>query len=414
MSLEALSEIENGKKSELLKLAGDKWLELYKLSADPFSHPNLLYYAFHLRNHALAEPTEAPDLYGKAYEFLMSQLDRVEYPRERLYFEGHGKYFLALHYLSKTNYIDDEDERISLLEKCIDVLTKSIGLHKTIGLNVTYANVMVNCIKSILCVEKFKKNEKYDLIDEAAKYLDSVKTYDIPRKIIEVIDALIGSFKEAFSAVENPERALLLMARARGKLNEFVELLQSLRLRDIPIPKMLEANKDYLSLYLDTINRNVTSFAGKELSFNNIKTSLDEFKALTERQLYRAFKITENPSEEIGRSLVQAHFGGAFPQRKLQFREVEVAEGKSDNLLIVDKEKYPFEVKIWRGQQYYQKGLGQIKYYIDHENVSYGFYIIFDPRVRDYKSGVEVIEYDSKKIYQMFIHISPNRPLRAK
>lgn len=410
MSLEALSEIEKDQKPELWKLAGNKWLELYKLSADPFSHPNFVYYALALRNYALAEPTEAPDLYKRAYEFLMSQLDRLEYPRERLYYEGHGKYFLGLHYLSRANYAPDEDEKISLLENCVKSLNESIELHKIIGLDEAHANVLVNCIKSIICVEKFRRNEKFELIGESTKYLKNAKTYHLPRKIVEVIDALIGSYKEALSAVENPDRALLLMARARGRLNEFIGLLANLTKRDIPIPKMLEAQKEYLSLYLDTISKNVTSFAGRELSFNNIKTSLDEFRVLTERQLYRVFKLTENPSEEIGRSVVQAHFGGSFPQRKLQFREVEVAEGKSDNMLIVDNEKYPFEVKIWWGEQYYQKGLKQIKYYIDHENVSYGFYLIFDPRVRDYRSGGEVIEYDSKKIYQIFIHISPDKP----
>lgn len=410
MSFEALSEIEDDKKSELLKLAGDKWLKLYRLSADPFSHPDFLYYAFYLRNRALAEPKEAPDLYKEAYEFLMSQLDKVKYPRKRLYYKGHGKYFLGLHYLTKTNYTQNEDEKVSLLEKAIDTLNKSIELHRIIGFNEVRTNIILNCIKSVLCVERFKKDEKYELIHEATKYLDAAKTYELPHKIIETIDALIGSYKEAFLAIENPEKALLLMARSTGKLDEFVRLLPSLSIRDVPIPKMLEANKDYLSLYLDTINRNVTSFAGRRLSFNNIRTVLDRFRVLTERQLYGAFEITENPSEEIARSLVQTYLGGSFPQRKFQFREVEVAKGKSDNLLIISNEKYPFEAKIWKGPQYYQKGLKQIKYYMGHEDVAYGFYIIFDPRVRDHRSGGEIIEYDSKTIYQTYIHISPGRP----
>jgi len=204
----------------------------------------------------------------------------------------------------------------------------------------------MNCVESILCVEKFKKDQKNELIDEAAKHLCTAKTYDLPHKMIETIDALIGSYREAFSAVENPEQALLLMTRSKGKLNEFVRLLPSLSIRDIPILKVLEANRDYLRLYLDTINRNVTSFAGRRISFNNITTVLDQFRELTERQLYRAFKITEYPNEEIGRSLTQAHLAGSFTQRKFQFREVEVAEGKSDNLLIINAISFS---KIFRG-----------------------------------------------------------------
>lgn len=403
--LEALSEIEENRRYELLRLAGEKWAELYKLSADPFSHPNFLYFTFYLRNQALADPTEAPSLYKKAYEFLMAQLDTVKYHRERVYYEGHAKYFLGLHSLTRANYTDEEDEKISLLEKSIEALDESIDLHKMIGLREAYANTMINCIRSILCAEKFKKDEKFDLIDEATQYLDIAKTYHLPHRIIEIVDALIGSYKEALAAIENPKQALLLMAKAEGKLNEFIKLLPTLSIRDIPIPKILEAQKDYLGLYLDTIRKNVKSFAGRKVSFNNIVEALDQFRTLIERQGFSAVL-----NEDVGRSFVQVYLDGSFPQRKLQFKEVEVAKGRSDNLLIVDVEKYPFEVKIWKGQKYYEKGLKQIKYYIDHENVSYGFYIIFDPRVRDYRSGGSVIEYDSKKIYQISIHISPSKP----
>jgi len=410
MSLEALSEIEEDKKSELLKSAGDKWLELYKLSADPFSHPDFLYYAYYLRNNALAEPRDAPDLYKKAYDFLASQLDKLEYPRERLYYEGHAKYFLGLNYLTKTNYIEDEDEKISLLEKSIYVLNEGIELHRTIGLEVVRAKILINFINAALCIEKFKKEENYDLIDEAEKYLNESKTYNMPHIIIETMEALIGSYKKALLVVENSKQALALMARAKGKLRDLITLLPILSPRHVPIRKILEKNVDYLSIYLDTIQRNVTSFAGRRVSFNNIKTSLDEFKSLTDRQVYRAFKIIKKPNEEIGRSLIQTHLNAAFKQRTFQFREVEVAEGKSDNLLIMNMEKYPFEVKIWRGKKYYEKGIRQMKYYMTNENVQFGFYIIFDPRVRDYKSGGEEIEFNSKRIYQLFIHINPRSP----
>ena len=167
---------------------------------------------------------------------------------------------------------------------------------------------------------------------------------------------------------------------------------------------------NYLAVYLDSIQKNITSFAGRRLSFNNIKTSLDEFRNHTERQLFRAFKITINPNEEIGRRLLQTHLQAAFSRRVFQFSEVQVASGKSDNLLIMNETKYPFEAKLWKGQKYYEKGLGQIKYYMNYENVKYGFYVIFDTRKRDYRSGGNIIEYNSKKIYELFIHINLRAP----
>ena len=408
MSIEALSEIEVDRRSELLKLAGDKWLNLFDQSADPFSHKEFLYYVYHINNYALAEPKEAFILYKKAHDFLVSQLDKLEYSSERTYYQGHAKYYLGLHYLTNTNNISDPDERICLLKKAIFILNEAIELHNKIGLNSAHVNILINVIKSVLCLEKFKKEENYDLINEAEKHLDNAKHFGFPHNMIKATDALIGTYKEAFSAVENPEKALLLMTTAKTKLSELIELLPNIRIKDMPIHKMLKSNIDYLKMYLDIIQRNITSFAGRRINFNNIIVVLNIFRELTESQLYQAFIKT--PYEDTGRCLVQALLAGAFSQRKFQFREVMVAKGKSDNLLIMSMEKYPFEIKIWDGKKYYEKGLGQIKYYMNYENVPYGFYIIFDPRVKKYKSGGEDIKFDSKRIYQLFIHINPKKP----
>jgi hypothetical protein len=143
------------------------------------------------------------------------------------------------------------------------------------------------------------------------------------------------------------------------------------------------------------------------LTFKNVINSLVSLKELVEKDAYHAFKAMPEPLEEIGRSFVQISFCLSFPSRTLQFREVPVAEGRSDNMLIVDMEKYPFEVKIWHGKKYYLKGLRQIKYYMNKENADFGFYIIFDNRLKEYKSGGEELSFDGKKIYQIFIHINP-------
>jgi hypothetical protein len=411
VSLEALSEVDEIHKAELLRLAGDKWLELYKLSGDPFSHPNFIWAAYHFRTLALAEPKAASEYYMKAAEFLLSKLDELQYPKEKLYYGGHGKFFLCLHYLSRANFIDDEVEKISLLEKSVEVLDEAISVHQKIGLDTANARALLSFVKSIICVEKFSQDEtNFELINEATKHLEAAKTHRLSHKNVEIVDALIGSYKEALSAVKKPKQAIWLIAQARKKLYAFIQLLPNLSIGHTPMPNLLDSQKYYLSLYLDTIAKNVTSFAGKALSFNNICSSLEEFRVLVEKQMYPAFEVTEKPREETGRSLVQALFCGSFPQANIQFREVPVAEGKSDNMLIVSNEKYPFEVKIWRGDKYHLKGLEQIKYYMNYENVQFGFYLIFDPRFDEYKSGGEIIEYGSKRIYQIFIHIKPRRP----
>jgi hypothetical protein len=409
MSLEAQSEINTAQKSQLLRKAGDKWLELYKLSSDPFSHPEFILGAHYYKNYALAEPKEAPDYYNKASEFLNSILDKLQYPREKVYYEGHSKFFKGLHYLSLAN-LSSKEERSDLLEKSAKTFEEAIALSQKIKLETKGAIVIANCVRAILCIEKFNHDDSnFGLVREAIGYLKVAKSFGLHRKNVEIVDALLETYSQALLAAENPTQAVLLIAQAKKNLDAFVQLLPNLQVREIPAPDVLDFQKYYLREYLDTIAKNVKSYAGKALSFNNICASLDEFKVLVESQLYHAFEENK-PREEIGRSLVQALFCNSFPEKNIQFREVTVAEGRSDNMLVVGMEKYPFEVKIWRGEEYYQKGLEQIKYYMNYENVEFGFYIIFDPRVEKYKSGCESTVYDSKRIYQVFIRIRPNKP----
>jgi len=408
MSLISQSEMDVSQKPQLLKTVGDKWLELYRLSGDFISHPEFVYKARYYEYYALAEPKDAPSYYKMASDFLNSIIDKLQYPREKVYYEGHSKFFKGLHYLSLANL--SSEERLDLLEKSAKSFEEAIALSQKIKLEARDVTVIANCVRAILCIEKFNHDDSnFGLVLEATGYLKVAKSYGLPRKNVEIVDALIETYSQALLAAETPTQAVLLIAQARKKLEAFVQLLPALKVREIPVPDVLDFQKYYLKVYLDTIAKNVKSYAGKALSFNNICASLDEFRVLVESQLYHAFE-ENNPREEIGRSLVQASFGNSFPEKNIQFREVTVAEGRSDNMLVVDMEKYPFEVKIWRGEEYYQKGLEQIKYYMNYENVDFGFYIIFDPRVEEYKSGCESIVYDSKRIYQVFIRIRPNKP----
>ena len=195
--------------------------------------------------------------------------------------------------------------------------------------------------------------------------------------------------------------------RAQQKIRNYESLVENSEIGGFPINAFLETSRDYLGLHVDELKKSTPDVVRRPFTFNMVSLILDSFREITESQLYNVFKITKTPNEEIGRTLTQAFLSGAFPIRTFQFREVPVAEGKSDNLIIILGEKYPFEVKIWKGPKYYDKGMKQIKYYMDYENVDYGFYIIFDPRKRDYKSGSEVVVYNGKRIYELFIRIKP-------
>lgn len=409
MILESRSEIEIDKRSELLIQSGKKWLELYEESGSPFSHRDFLLYTHYLKNLALANSTIASEKYKEAYNFLMDKVDILEFERDKVYYRGHAKYFLGLYYFNEANNADDE-EIISLLQKAINTFEDSIELHKIINLDSLNVNILVNFIEVILCIENFENENDYDFIKKAEYHLIEANKYVIPSKIMDVADTLIDIYKQVYLIEEFPNKSLKIISRARTKKKELLKILSEIRITDMPMQRRLEANINYLDVFLDVIQNNVKSFPFRRVNYNNIKKSLISFKESTERQYYRAIMKNGKSDENIGRTLIQAHLSATFPKRTFQFREVMVAKGKSDNLLILDGEKYPLEVKIWRGHDRYNIGLKQIKYYMRYENVSYGFYIIFDPRSRDYRSDTEIKKYDSKEIFQLFIHINPKSP----
>ena len=274
MSLEAQSEINYAEKSALLKRAGDKRHELYNLSGDRFTHPDFLMEAHYFVNYALANPKDAPEYYKKASDFLLSNIEKVEFPREKLYYEGHGKFYLGLYYLSLANLTDDAG-RTSFLEKSIEVLDQAISLHKIVDLDTNGVTVIVNCIRAILCAERFPETEDLKLIKEAKEHLeDAKKLCSTQKNIVQVIDALIETYNQALLIVENPKEAILLISRARKRLDDFSQLLPALRIRDIPIENILSSQKYYLTTYLEVIAKNASSYAGRALSFNNICASL--------------------------------------------------------------------------------------------------------------------------------------------
>jgi hypothetical protein len=406
MSLEAKSEVTGSDRSALLKLAGNKRHELYELSKEPFQHPNFWMEARSLVNYALAEPEKAAEYYKKASDFILSNICKIEYEREKVYYEGHSTFFLALHYLSLAND-SDENDRLSFLEQSIQAFEEAVVLSKKIHLEANGVIALLNCTKAILCFEKFSNAQDYKLIKEAKKFLELAIACGSYESVLKIINALVNIYERLLSVIEEPQKAIRLISQARLKIDNFSKLIPTLRMRNAPIPNILTGQQYYLQEYINALAKSASSFAGKSLTFKNVISSLFTLKELVEKDGYHAFKAMPEPLEEIGRTFVQISFGLSFPSRTLQFREVPVAEGRSDNVLVVDMEKYPFEVKIWHGPKYYEKGLRQIKYYMTKENVDFGFYIIYDNRVKKYKSGGEEISFDGKKIYQIFIHINP-------
>jgi hypothetical protein len=61
------------------------------------------------------------------------------------------------------------------------------------------------------------------------------------------------------------------------------------------------------------------------------------------------------------------------------FKEVQISEERRlDVVLTYFNQKYVAELKIWRGQEAHEKGLIQLADYLDKQNLTEGYLVIFD------------------------------------
>ncbi|MFW9997194.1 MAG: tetratricopeptide repeat protein [Candidatus Odinarchaeota archaeon] len=147
--------------------------------------------------------------------------------------------------------------------------------------------------------------------------------------------------------------------------------------------------------------------------FVKAKREIEEFKSFIERQAYKTVFNDGNPQEELARSLLQAFL------KNRSYREVPVRGGRSDVLVITEKGRLLYETKIWRGPDYYEKGIAEIEEYIKGENDDSSllgvFYVVFDPtkanKAVDYQHG----PFSTRKVGDfvlntIIVHINPPTP----
>ncbi len=82
------------------------------------------------------------------------------------------------------------------------------------------------------------------------------------------------------------------------------------------------------------------------------------------------------------------------------FKEVQGGEEKRFDIVITyNKKIYIIELKIWNGQSYHDKGLVQLRNYIEQYGQNYGYLLIFDFRK-------EVNKDEESKDETVIIHTS--------
>lgn len=105
--------------------------------------------------------------------------------------------------------------------------------------------------------------------------------------------------------------------------------------------------------------------------------------------------------ERNGRLLFLAFLRPIINGNGFDFKEVEISEEKRIDIIITFAgRKYIVELKVWRGEKYHQKGIDQLCRYLDGQNQSQGFLLIYDFRKKSGQAGKRLtIETNGKSIF---------------
>ena len=91
------------------------------------------------------------------------------------------------------------------------------------------------------------------------------------------------------------------------------------------------------------------------------------------------------------------------------YLEVQTGRGKIDLLIIHKQRKYIVETKIWEGERRYQAGKEQLLAYLKLEQVTEGYYVVFDHR-QNTTPRVETETFKGMSIRSYVIPVMQERP----
>ena len=149
--------------------------------------------------------------------------------------------------------------------------------------------------------------------------------------------------------------------------------------------------------------------------FNGISAKyLDETGGLDIKKVFLKFQgfMKENYSqkdreflERNGRLLFLAFIRPIINGRGFDFNEVQVSEEKRlDIVVTLDNKKYIIELKIWRGEAYHQEGILQLCGYLEAQNETTGYLLVYDLRKESGLIGKnDFIETAGKTIFAAWV-----------
>ena len=156
----------------------------------------------------------------------------------------------------------------------------------------------------------------------------------------------------------------------------------------------------------------VTNLKLRNVAGYNIKANFIEGTGLNIEKILIKFQefmkeqyssIDKNFLEREGRLLFLAFIKPIINGVGFAFKEVQISEEKRlDVVITYNKNKYIIELKIWRGEEYHEKGLKQLADYLNINNEKKGYLLVFNfNKNKEYKKEKLIIE--EKEIFEVFV-----------
>lgn len=123
----------------------------------------------------------------------------------------------------------------------------------------------------------------------------------------------------------------------------------------------------------------------------NLKSLLVHFKEFVERIGVRLFDIVSSLNKESAGQYLLISYLDMFIRTMDGYSIIETPSGRGriDVLLHYQGKRYVVELKIWRGERYFEKGKKQLIRYLRSENLEEGYMVLFDPREKEFREFKE-------------------------
>ena len=108
---------------------------------------------------------------------------------------------------------------------------------------------------------------------------------------------------------------------------------------------------------------------------------LNNFRDFIARAGFRILQVPETPQEFIGQHLLFAYLDQFVTSvNGAMYLEIPIGRGRIDLIILHNQKKYVVETKIWRSERSYSQGKQQLAAYLSTEDVTEGYYVVFDHR----------------------------------